>query len=829
MPELRQKIEQWFEGFGHHVYRHRWVTLVAMLVLVAALGSQLPRLEIDTSTEAFLHPRDPILKTYNEFRKQFGRDEFIILAIEPPEVFDQDFLQKLKAFHEELEAQVPHIQEITSLLNARNTRGQGDQLIVGDLLAEWPRDDHDLALLRQRVLSNPIYRNMLVSEDGRFTTVVIKTDTYSSAGFKPQESEILQGFSEAAAPAKPESKDDVLEGFEEQPAGEEIEPPFLTDAENNAVITALERVMHRYQAPNFKIYLAGTPVLTDVLKRSMVKDAQTFIRFVLLTIAVCLLIMFRRVTGLVLPLLIVAFAVLSTLGLMAIAGVPITLPTNILPSFILAVGIGASVHVLAIFYQNFQTSRDREEAICHALGHSGLAIVLTSLTTAAGLASFITAELAPIAHLGIFATTGVLAALVYTILLLPACLALIPVRFKQGGAHQNSSSRMDRILAGVADFATGHPKAITAVGLFIMMVCLVGMFRLSFTHDPLSWLPSSLPLRGDTRKVDQELKGSVALEVILDTGRVNGLYDVETLNTLERLARDLEGMAFGKRHIGKIISLTDILKEIHQALNENRPDYYVIPQDAALIPQEFLLFENSGSDDLEDVVDSQFRKARFTIKVPWDDAIGYMPYLIEVETRFRRAFQDQAEITTTGLMTLFVRTFYAAIHTMARSYILAGLVITLMMILLIGSLRVGLISMIPNLLPIILTLGVMGWLGFPLNLFTMLIGSIAIGLAVDDTVHFMHNFRRYYGETGDARDSVRRTLHTAGRAMLVTSIVLALGFANYMFAEMQTFFYFGLLTAITIIVALLADFLLAPALMILIPLPQWTSKQGGKP
>ncbi len=170
----------------------------------------------------------------------------------------------------------------------------------------------------------------------------------------------------------------------------------------------------------------------------------------------------------------------------------------------------------------------------------------------------------------------------------------------------------------------------------------------------------------------------------------------------------------------------------------------------------------------------------------------------------------------TGLISLLGRTLHAAMVSAAKSYLIAGIVITFMMILLIGDFRMGLLAMIPNLMPIFLTLGIMGAAGIPMDMFTMLIGSIAIGLAVDDTVHFMHNFRRYYDETADAREAVRRTLLTTGRALLVTSIVLSLGFLIFMFSSMNNLFNFGLLTGFTIVMALLADFLLAPALMTLL-------------
>jgi predicted RND superfamily exporter protein len=813
LSEFRKKIERWFEAFGHIIYRRRWIAIVIMVLLVAGLGSQIPKLTVDTSNEGFLHENDPTLIQYNAFRDRFGRDEFIIIAIEPDDVFSLKTLNKIKALHEEIESEVPHLDEIISMVNARNTRGEGDRLIVEDLLEDWPQTPEDLETLKQRVLSNPLYLNRLISKDGRFTTIVVRTDTYTSEGAAKDMDSVLEGFEEDTSAGT--SVDKTLDGFDDQ-SKEAPAPQYLTDKENTAVVETLEHILEKYDSNDFKLFLSGTPVTTHVIKKSMLSDMSVFVRLVILTIALCLLIMFRRLTGVVLPLLIVATALVSTLGLMAIFGIHIKLPTTILPSFILAVGVGASVHVLAMYYQELNRTGRREQAICHALGHSGLAIVMTSLTTAAGLASFATADIAPLADLGTFAAIGVMLALIYTIILLPAFLAVIPAKVKKPLREGGPGRNFNRMLTAIADFSTSHPKAITAVTIVIIAVSLAGTTRLYFRHDPLKWLPEETSIRQDTLKIDHELRGTVAMEMLVDTGKENGLYDVEVLNKLDRITAELETQKWDRIFIGKATSVADMLKEIHKALNENQAGFYKIPQDPALIPQEFLLFENSGSDDLQDVVDTRFQIARVTLKGPWEDSNLYVTIIDEIEAQFQETFADSIIVTTTGMLPLLARTVYASIRSAVKSYIMAGVVITLMMIILIGSVRLGLLSMIPNLLPIIITLGIMGWANFPFDMFTMLIGSIAIGLAVDDTVHFMHNFRRYQYETADVAESVRLTLTTTGRAMLVTSVVLSIGFFIYMFASMHNLFNFGLLTGITIITALLADYFVAPALMALV-------------
>ncbi|MEN8195962.1 MAG: efflux RND transporter permease subunit, partial [Pseudomonadota bacterium] len=747
MSDIRDHIERRFEHLAGFLCRRRWWVVAAALAVAAGLASGMARLTIDTSNEGFLHPDDPILVQYDAFKDQFGREDMILVAIEPREIFAQETLRRIKALHENLADSVPHLNDITSLANARNTYGDGDRLVVDDLMAQWPETPEDMAALKARVMDNPLYRDRLISRDARLTTLVVELDAYSAAGAGI---DVLSGFDEAASPAG--------------------KRPPLTDEENGQAVQAVRTIVEKYDAEGFRLYMAGTPTVTEALKRAMQADMKLFMGLALLAIGLCLLAMFRRFAGVFLPLLVVVLSFVSTMGAMGYSGTAIKLPTIILPSFLLAVSVGAAVHVLSIFFQHLQRTEDRIGSIVHAMGHSGLAIAMTSLTTAIGLGSFATAEVAPIADLGMFASLGVLFSLIYTVILLPALLAIIPAR-PHAGVDESVPGLLDRVLDGFTDFSTGHARAVVGVSIAVIIALTASAAQLRFSHDILSWLPEKWPVYQATRKVDRELRGSVVVEIVVDSGRENGLYDRDMLLELDGLARELEAWERGELFVGKASSVADVLKEIHQALNENRPEFYAIPVNEKLIPQEFLLFENSGSDDLQDVVDSQFRKARFTVKAPWRDTLEYVPLMREIEARFSETLGPEVTVTTTGIMSLFSRTLSAAMWSAAKSYVIAFGAITLMMILLIGNLRLGLAAMLPNLAPIAIAMGFMWWANIPLNMFTMLVGSIAIGLAVDDTVHFMHNFRRYFAQTGDVRAAVRRTLHTAGRAMLVTSVV----------------------------------------------------------
>ena len=267
------------------------------------------------------------------------------------------------------------------------------------------------------------------------------------------------------------------------------------------------------------------------------------------------------------------------------------------------------------------------------------------------------------------------------------------------------------------------------------------------------------------------------------------------------------------KDLKEAFSITAVLKETNQALHENKKEYYRVPDTRDLIAQELFLFENSGSGDLAKVVDSQFAVARVTIKTPWVDSVVLERFMHQVKAVAESIFSDTTGIKVTGGMALMARTIPAALKSMSRSYLLAFFIITVMMMILVENARLGLVSMIPNLLPIITIMGVMGLARIPLDMTTLMIGSIALGLVVDDTVHFMYNFRRYYQKRGDAYHAIRETLLGTGRALLITSLVLSTGFFADMFATLTHIQRFGFFTGMTILVALLADFVVAPALM----------------
>jgi hypothetical protein len=532
-------------------------------------------------------------------------------------------------------------------------------------------------------------------------------------------------------------------------------------------------------------------------------------------IMLLLTILFRRVSGVVLPVAVVTLSMLSALGAMSWVGIPFSVTLNFLPAFLIVVGVCDSIHILVIVYRQLDAGMPRDEAIVYALSHSGLAVVMTSVTTAAGLLSFSVAQLAPVAQLGVVAPFGVMLAMVYSLVLLPALLAVSPLKRKRRG-RDIAISAVGNLLARLGDIVTEHPGRVIAAWLLPLLVAIPGIALVQFSHDAMKWFPKEDPIRRASDVIDEEFEGAGGMEVIIHTRQENGLHDPEVMRRIEQAMRHTETLLVDGRKISQTISLVDIVKETHQALNENRPEFYKLPGERRLLAQELLLFENSGSDDLEDMTDSQFSQARMSLRMHWVDAMVMPPFLELLRSELAAILGPDLDIELTGGGVMFSRIFENVVVTLARSYVLALLIITPLMILLIGSLKRGLVAMIPNLIPVYLAIALMGFCGIPLDMTTLLIGGVVIGLAVDDTIHFMHKFNRYYEDTGDPAAAVHETLVTTGSALLFTSLVLGLGFAIFMGGYMVNIFWFGLLSSFAVVVAFLADITLAPALMMLV-------------
>lgn len=813
---FRKDTEQYFSRWGEFCFDHpRWL-IGGTVFMLAFFSSYLPNMRTNLSSESYLRQDDPARLTFKRFQHEWGRDDRIVLVVESDQdILNESMLRKLRDFHSTLE-NFPQVTKVESLINARLTLGEGDELIVRDLFEQWPETPDDLAQLKTLIYSRSLYRDNFIADNGRSTILVVTPDAFKAE---------LTGANTAVS----EEEFDFEDAFEEEALPESSvaahdNSDLLPDEELFALIDKIIAFSEAQSKDGVQIRLSGPSYLTHQLTVILLRDMSLYAGLGMLVTASLLMLVFRRWIMVVLPVAVAMLAVHLSFALMCFFDMVITSVTQILPSLLLAVGVGNSVHIFSVFFQALDRGQPKREALAYAMGHSGLAVVLTGLTTAGGLASFVTADMKAVADIGIVAPMGIFSALLFSLVLLPALISV--TKFKEQGIRSDENSPLQKFLGYCAYLSTQHTRKVIAAWALLICLSLWLASGLGPSHNPLLWFPPEHDIRDTMEEVNEQYKGSTYLEIVIDSGKPNGLHEPKLLHAIDRAIQEARTIEVNGVVAGPTISLLNVNKELHQALNSNQPAFYQIPDSRELIAQELLLFENSGSDDLQDLTDSHFQKLRITAKLPFVDSLYYQPYLDVIQKHFDDIIGEQAEVVLTGTTPIFATTMGYIISDTVRAYLLAFAVIAPLMMILVGSVRVGLISMIPNLAPIIITLALMQVMGYPLDMFSTLIGSIALGLAVDDTIHFMHNYQRYHAQLGNAEKAVQETLRTTGKALMVTTLVLVGGFMVNAAGFMVNIQQFGILTATCISLAFLADVLLAPALVTL--LAEWKSSDTGK-
>jgi hydrophobe/amphiphile efflux-3 (HAE3) family protein len=792
MATVHKFLEKIFTDGTALVIRWKYIILIVTLLLTGGLAAQMANLKIDTRDESFFHADDPTLIAYNHFRDTFGQDDMFIIALKPEAGFTREFLATLYGLHHELAESVPYLDDINSLVNGRITRAEGDTLIVEDLMPRPPQSEAELQRIRHLIGRYPLYENLLVSPDRSLTTILIK----ARAIMEPTGEEVLAGFDEVVSP-------------ENRPG-----PDYLSNEQNVEIYTAIRKVTAKYAGQGVEFYYGGTPAFVAEIQKGIEKDLGAMIPLSFMMIVIFLALLFRRLSGVIYPLLIVFLSLTASMGIMALVGIPITNVIQILPMFLIVVGIGDSVHILTIFYRIHRESGDKHQAIIQAVGYAGLPVLMTSVTTACGLISFVWADVANIAQLGYIAPVGVMLAFIYTIVLLPALICIFPIKQPRpmpGGKQPVA----DRIFDAITALTTRHAPGVLIVSGLLIGVAGYQASAVKFSHNAMTWFPESAVVRRSTELLDRVNGGTVMLEVIVDTNRDNGLQNPDVLNRMDQAAAHIADLEVHGIRAGKVWSLADVTKEINRALHADRDTAYTLPDTRQKIAQELILFESSGSDDLEEVTDGNYRKGRLSILAPFTDSVLYKDYVDAITVYLERQFPSE-NVWLTGHMSLFVQITKHFLTSMAKSYVFALIVITFLMVLMIGRVRVGLMSMVANVAPILLVFGIMGSCNIPLDMSTILIGSIVLGLVVDDTIHFLHHFRRAFDETGNVTLAVSETLHATGRALVITSLVLCGGFFIYMTSYLACNTRFGLLAGCGVLFALAADFFIVPAMLTLV-------------
>jgi predicted RND superfamily exporter protein len=798
MRDYKSKIEKGFQRWGIRVIRYRYAILLMTVVLAGLAAVQVPKLSIATSVENMLAQHDQALSDYQQFRNQFGRDEEIVLLISSSDVFSLEFLTTLKQFHADLENSLPLLKEVISLANAPYIESVANGVRVRDFLDTLPATEDEAQQYRQRGLSYPGFKNLYFTPDGKHAIVVIKTQAVSALTVDGLR---LRGYARG------------VRGTEEHP--QHVPQQSISQIENIAVIGIVEAVIMEYQAQDFSIAFSGTPVYQYDVEPMIRANMRKMCTAILLVSVLFMPLLFSRASGAILPQMTVILGLMVALGLMALLSIRFSLTSSMLPATLLSIGLTAPIHFLVVYYK-YQRRVGKFRGIIATMKHSGFPITMTSITTVAGLLSFSFSDIVPIAHLVNFTIIGILAILVFTLATMPAFLSILQVveGSERGEAHYEASL-LNRALQAVGRLGVNRPYLVLILFLVVTLVVSISIPRLHFSHNQLHYFTEDSDFMRQVRLIEAQTGGFRALEILIDTQHERGIIDRELLGSIEHLDTYLRSQtdSQGQAYVGRTRSVVNLIKEFSCATNGQDQAPCPIPEDHRNLAGKFDLFNRIAPEELRKYTDADLHTGRLTAMMYWRDAADDVDFIARVREYAKTLFEPGVKVLVTGVVSINSGIIDAMMRSLAIGYGLGFLLITALMILAVGDVRLGVIAMIPNMLPIVVGLGVMGYLEIPLNTYNLIGGGIVIGVAVDDSIHFFHNFRKYYLRSGDIHYAVRETLGSAGRALLTTTLILVASFWMRLISDLKVVADFGVVMGFALLAAFLADVLLAPAVL----------------
>lgn len=736
--------------------------VIAIAIVTAFMAAQIPKLKVNVSLSYIFSTSNELFREYERFTDEFGDNVPEIVTIRADDIFTPAGLKKIRRLSREIE-ELPGVQEVLSITDALDIQGEGDLLIIGKLLEEIPTTREEISAFRKRLESHPFYGANLVSKDGKATAVI--ADLKAAIAHEPH-----------------------LETSKE-----------------------IETIVEKFRAESgwTEISQSGTSFVVNHLTDSVLSSLFYIGNLTILIIIVFLFFTFRSFWGIVLPLIMVTIALVWTSGFINLIGGSITTITPFVVAVLLVVGVANAVHIITNYYEEFVLTTRKREAIENTVRILFLPCFLTSLTTSVGFFSLTFSSIRPVQELGIYTSFGVVSVFVITIMLVPVLLYWI---------REPAPKVRERIVSGLLkDFLVwcskmiAHHKAVVILAaVLITGISFLGILHIKTGTNILHFFKKSSVIRRSLEFQEENLGGVGSSLILVGTGRADSFRDPETLGRLEKFELSLKEFP----EVDWVFSVADYLKLLNQSLLGGAEEEYRLPEDPLAVRQALMLFSMMGGEKaLKKLVRKDYSAARVLIRYKNMNSKRSLSFINYVSEQFAQTFGESAELIHTGGDVLVANTMETLTTTQTKSFMIAFGVIMALFMILFRSPVTGALAMIPNIFPVIVATGLMGFLKIPLDFNTVIIGPIIISIAVDDTIHFMHRFRRELILDGDYAASIHRTLIKTGRALTSTTVIIAGGFLANLASFLLSSIHMGILSAVAVIFALAADLLILPVVL----------------
>ncbi len=768
-----EKINTRFRSTAEVILRRRWVNIFLFILLLGISVVGLRMIQTDMDQDNWLLEDDNLLAAKERFEEIFGNDDFCAVLVEVDNVFTPEILSRIRELGIELVEKVPFADDVVSLTDFEFTFGTEKGMEIIDLVPNpVPTSPDELAKIKTMAMSKPALKNKIVSEDGRFAWVALRMKSIPDEWGK-------------------DSKDS-----EENPE------------------TAVGRIFKeiaaqkKYQILNPKT--TGLPVINIDKRAFFARETPKLFGISMILTILILAISLRSVTGVVFPLVTAVSAIVMVFGVQGFLGIAFDPSMIFIPVFLsLAVSIGYSIHVFNFFKREFLKTGQRHNALLHALEETGWPLLFSALTTIAALLSFLLVPLRPIRWVGVTAACLVGVTYVLVVVLLPSLLSFGKDRKPHTTYIEKSGRLIESLMDKLGSKVLLRPKITLTAFILIVLICLMGITKFEVSFDYVRTMGLRIPYIASLNYIGNTPVGSIyAYDVAIEFSEPDAAKEPENLKKFEQLVEEIKTFPMTK----KISSLLDIVKDLNQMVNDGTSEFYRIPDSREMIAQLMLLYENAGGVEVEKWVDYDYRRLRLMVEIANPDSKEINRELRLIQERSKEFFPD-AKVLLIGSISQFAMMMDYVTWGQVRSFLTALVVICILMIVVFGSVKTGLIAMIPNIFPALVVGGIMGFANIPLDIMTVTIMPMLLGLAVDDTIHFINYSQLEYSRTGDYVESTRRVFSTVGVALFLTSGVLILNFSAYLSSLARVYVSMGILIPAGILAALAADYFVTPVLL----------------
>jgi len=728
--------------------------LLGLTVITVCLSVFLGKIKIDNSLEVWFLKDDPALVNYNEFKAIYGSDEVIIAWIKPEgSVYDKGFVEKIYQVSQKME-DYQLINRVVSMTKAPYIDSKGMDLIVEDMVNKKPDETFSSDTLKSKIKSNPLWEKIIFNTNQSAIIVLI-----------------------------------------EPVAGQN------TDAERPQIISFVKSTLH---GMNYK--LAGMGVVYEELNRISLKDTSLFSSLAYIILITSLYIFFKRLAILLVATLTIIYSSLIFLGIFGLCGQSFNMFSAILPTLIIILCLADIIHV----FSHYDKSEPGPNRLYGTLSYVLIPCLFTTVTTGIGFSALISSPMAVLKNFGIFACLGVFLAYFVSMIVSAAVLTTQDRRIQTKTSINKKSDFIDKIIKKINFLDQSYYKFIVIFGFLLIIISVFGMVKLDIDTFSMNFLLDSNSVKKDSYFFEKDYGYYVPLEIRLTPKNPDGVKDPEFLKKLSQLQTQLDQ----EKELTKSTSLADIIKQLNKVLIDNTDQSYRIPDTKEAVAQELLLYEMDPDNDMSYLVDSMHKETRLTIRIPMESSKEMEKNIKLVKSKINDIYQDQVSITFGGYIPLYVKMMDYIMQSQIRSFLIAFIIIFTIIGLLFRSFSVVLMGILPNILPILLTLGFMGLAGINLDIATVTIAAIAIGISVDDSIHFifMYKMQRNKGKT--IQEAIDITLRTSGKAIITTSMLLIAGYFVMVFASVKSVIFFGLLIGIAMLSALICDLILLPSILL---------------